>query len=385
MRTAASVGAARVAVVVTFLCNGAVFGTWVSRIPDVQMALDLSPGALGTALLAIAIGAFVAMPTTGRLLIRFDSKPITVIGGVAFCALLPMLATAPTFAALTIMLAAFGAANGVLDVAMNAQAVSVERSYRRTIMPSFHASFSLGGLVGAVCGALVAGQGVSVLAHFVAVGIAGTALLLVSAGRLPPSAVSAESPGMARPVGPLLPLGVMAFAVLLCEGAVADWAAVYLSSELQLDTGLAPLGYAAFSLAMAAGRLSGDWMARWAGPVPLVRYGGMLATAGLAAAVLLEDPIIAIIGFGVAGLGLSIVFPLIITAAVNTPGFQPGPAVAAMSTVGYTGFLAGPVAIGYIAEASTLRTALLVVVGLAALIAVFSRAARAADMTSVGR
>jgi fucose permease len=171
---------------------------------------------------------------------------------------------------------------------------------------------------------------------------------------------------------------VIAFCVLLGEGAMADWSAVYLSGTLETGPGFAAAGYAAFSLTMAAGRLIGDRLVQRLGPVTLVRSGGALAALGLGLSLAVGQPAVALVGFACAGAGFSIVFPVALSAAGRAKGVAPGPAIAAVSTAGYSGFLVGPPAIGFLAEAVGLGTALYVVVLLSATIAVLSRTVGAA-------
>lgn len=366
---------ARVAVATMFFVNGAVLANWVPRIPVVQQKLGLSPGALGVALLGMAIGAVLAMPVTGWLVARVGSRPVTTVAAVAYCAALPLPAVAPTLPLLLLALVALGACNGAMDVAMNAQGVAVERRYRRTIMASFHGLFSVGGLVGAVAGGVVAALGLDPLPH-----LAGAALILgiiavVASQGLLPAGVDASSHEAAfvRPTRPLLGLGAIAFCVLVGEGAMADWSAVYLRHTLATGPGLAAAGYAAFSLAMAAGRLSGDRLTQRLGAVALVGLGATVAAIGLGGALVLGQPIAAIAGFACVGAGFASIVPLVLSAAGRTAGTAPSTAIAAVTTTGYLGFLAGPPLIGFAAELFTLRGALGIVVVLSATVAALAR------------
>jgi MFS family permease len=371
--------AARMSTGAIFFLNGAGMGNWVVRIPAVQERLGLGAGRLGLALLGVAAGALVAMPLAGRLVGRHGSRPVTRAAALAFAASLALPALAPSFALLCAALVVLGAANGALDVAMNAQAVAVEREYERhagrPIMSSFHALFSLGGLAGAAAGGVLAARGVDAGLHlgFAAL-VAGVLLSGVATGLLPASADAAPGgPAFARPTRALAALGVVAFCVLFGEGAMADWSAVYLRDATGAGPGLAAAGYATFSLAMAAGRSVGDALTVRVGPERLVRIGGAVAATGLAFSLLVARPWAAVTGFGAVGAGLSIVFPTVLAAAGRLPGGAAGAAIAAVSTVGYTGFLAGPPVIGLVAEAVGLRGGLALVVVMAAVIAVLAR------------
>ncbi len=358
---------ARWAVLAVFGLNGFALGAWFVRIPAVQDRLGIGEGLLGVALLGAAVGALLSMTVTGALISRLGSR--RVVGATAL--LLPVslipLALAPNVPALALALVLVGASNGALDVSMNSHAVVVEERYGRRIMSSFHAAFSFGALAGSVLGGGVAYLGVDVLPHFLVVFVLAT-LAAVPAYRalLPSDADAAEggTPAFARPTRALLGLGVISFCVLLGEGAMSDWSAVYLDDTLRTGPGFAAAGYAAFSLAMALGRLFGDRLTERFGPTRLVRLCGAIAALGLGAALAVGDPVFALVGFACAGAGFSVVFPLALSAAGRTGDVATGPALAAVSTAAYTGFLVGPPTIGFLAELAGLGAALYLVVGL---------------------
>ena len=247
---------ARFAVVVLFFLTGLTFASWAVRIPAVQTRLRLSPGELGMALLAIAAGELVSMNLAGYLAARFGSRSITVIASVCLSVMLPILALAPTLPVLVATLVLFGASFGSVNVAMNTQGVAVERHYGRSIFSSFHASYSIGGLSGSLVGGLMAAHDVALLPHFLGVACLGSILTLAVARFLLPAHVDAQSAGVAfaHPTRTLLALGLIAFCVVLGEGAMADWSAVYLNTTLRTGMGLAAAGYAVFSIVMAVGR-----------------------------------------------------------------------------------------------------------------------------------
>src|SRR5258706_4508866 len=243
-----------------FFLNGTIFATWATRIPAVQAKLMLSTGELGIALLGTAFGALAAMNLSGYLAARFGSRSVTVIASMSLCLMLPLMALAPTLPILVGTLVLFGASNGSMDVAMNAQGVAVERQYARPILNSFHACYSLGGLVGALAGGLVASHGIAPLPHFLGVALLCVLLTLSSARSLLSAHADARRMGVvfARPTRAILVLGLVAFCVVLGEGAIADWSAIYLNGTLRTGAGLATAGYAAFSVVMAVGRGAGD-------------------------------------------------------------------------------------------------------------------------------
>lgn len=355
---------ARLAVMAVFLLNGLALGSWFPRIPDVQRSLGLSDGALGVALLGTAVGALVAMPATGWLIARWGSRRVTTASALALCAALPLPALAPSLPLLVPALVLLGAGNGVLDVSMNTQAVAVERRYGRPIMTAFHGLFSTGGLLGATVAGIVAGNGIGPARQLLPTALVLALAALAARRWLLPAGIDAGAGGatFARPTRALAGLGAVAFCVLLAEGAVADWGAVYLRNALATSAGVAAAGYAAFSLAMAAGRFTGDWLTARLGPVAIVRGGGMLVVLGLGAALLVERPAATLVGFACVGAGLASAFPVVLSAAGRDPTLAPGAALAAVSTAGYTGFLAGPPLIGFVAEATSLRAGLAVVV-----------------------
>lgn len=370
-------GAARLAVLAIFFLNGFGFASWVVRIPAVQEKLGLSEGPLGLALLGAAVGSMISMPLTGWAISRFGSRPVVGTTGLLFVLALPLLAVAPNLFLLVAALLFAGASGGALDVSMNSQAVAVEEGYGRSIMSSFHAAFSFGGLAGAASGGIVASLGLGVTPHLVGVAaLTAVPVYAIYRALLPAEVDAGEAgePAFARPTKALAGLGIISFCVLLGEGAMADWSAVYLNGTLGTGAGFAAAGYAAFSLTMAFGRLFGDRLTERFGPARLVRGGGALAAAGLGLALAVGHPYVALVGFACAGAGFSIVFPVALSAAGRTEGTT-GPAIAAVATAGYFGFLVGPPTIGFIAEPLGLGSALYVVVGLSVAIALFAGAA----------
>jgi MFS family permease len=383
---------ARVAVALLFLINGMLFATWVSRIPGVQVAHGLSHGALGLGLLGMAGGALIAMPLGGWLSGRYGTSRVCWISTLLYAAALPGLGLAPSVAWLMLTLFCFGAAHGTLDVAMNAHAVEVEERYDRPIMSSFHALFSLGGLFGAALGAVFAALGFTPFVHFL--GIAGVLITLAVSVALPgllPASVTVRRTesesiqphtGFSLPPKPLLILGILAFCVMLGEGAMADWTGIFLRQFAGASEGIAAAGYAAFSVAMALGRFFGDGLALRLGPVRLVRIGGFLAAAGLLAALVSAHSIVGLIGFAAVGAGFATIVPQVFTAAGRVPGFAPGPALAVVATTGYFGFLLGPPVIGFAAEWLGLRAALGLVVITSALLVVLAGRVRPERISS---
>jgi predicted MFS family arabinose efflux permease len=360
---------ARVAVTAIFFLNGMVFVSWYARLPAIQEKLDIGPGTLGLALLGAPAGMLVAQPLTGALAATIGSRRIVAVAPVLLlAALAPALAvSAPTLALATVVV---GAANGALDVSMNVEGLAVERLAGKRIFNSLHAAFSFGALTGAAIAGLAAAAGLDPLPNIaIVVAVAAVAATFASRG-LPPAAGEppAEGPRFARPSRRLAALGAIAFCALLAEGAVFDWSGIYMRKETGAAAGLAPVGLAAFNLAMGFGRLSADGVSARVGSSTLGRVGALLAAAGLGAALILGSAAGAIVGFAAMGIGLAAVFPLALRAAGYDPSIS-GPAVAAVSSVGYAGLLSGPPAIGLLAEALGLAGALACVCALLVLAA----------------
>ena len=351
---------ARRAVLSIFFVNGFILGSWVPHIPLVQEKLNVGEGILGLALLSMALGAVVFMPLSGLWSGRFGSSRVTTLTAYTYCFALPLPILAPSLITLMVALFIFGACTGAMDVAMNAQAVTVEKRFNKPVMSSFHGFFSLGGLVGAGIGGLALANGLSSMFHVSLIcGLMLIATVTTVRHFLPKEAdVSTEKPKLVLPRGPTLGLGVLAFLVLMAEGAIADWSAVYLKNVLSTGPGLAAAGYAAFSLMMAIGRLTGDKFVANIGPVSITRITSIIATFGLGAALLINHPAAAIVGFGFLGLGLSNLIPVIFSAAGRVPNVAPSTGIATVATAGYFGFLVGPPLIGFIAEVLSLQIAL---------------------------
>jgi MFS family permease len=356
------------------------------------------------------------MQLSGRLVDRYGSRrimlPAALVDG---CFLLPV-ALAPSLVTLTLALFVFGTVHGVLNIAMNARGVEIERVAERPIMSSFHAVYSLGGFLGAVLGGVAAWAGAGPLGTFAAVAVLGAGLAgwaarwstmagpspsaspagppSASPSGSPPGSPSA-SPAGSSPVGSppvrdgagrpgaaalsgVLPLGLLALCALVGEGAAADWSTVYLRDSLNSTEGFAAAAFAAFFIAMTAGRLTGDRLAARFGAVRLVRACGLLAAGGLGVALLVSHPVAGVIGFGCLGAGLSCVAPQVFSAAGHRNPQRPAQAIARVASIGWVGFFTGPVIIGGAAETVSLPVALALPVLLALVVALAAGALRPA-------
>jgi MFS family permease len=368
----------RAAVAAAFLIHATVSGTWAPRLPAIKESLGLSDGELGTALVGLAIGLVIGTRVAGAPIDRFGSRPFMRAGFPLLAAslLLPGLAdSGPTlFGALLVL----GVASGALDVAMNAQGIEVERVLRRPILSSLHGLWSVGLGLGAAAAALAAAAGLDPLPHFaiVAAALAGASVVLLR-GLLPAEHhVREEDEGEARAAVhwtlPLLLLGVIAFCSFVGEGSASDWSAVYMTQELGTSQALGALAFTAFAVTMATTRFVADSLRARFGNVALVRTGSLVAAAGMGFGLAVHEPAAAIVGFALLGLGLAAVVPIAFSAAGDLDARATGRLVGRVATLGYVGTVAGPIAIGWLAEASSLRAALCLVVLLALTIAAVS-------------
>jgi MFS family permease len=351
---------ARIATSGVFFANGTGLGLWAGHIPVVQQGLEIDAGLLSIALLSLALGAVLAMSMTGSCTARFGSPSCTAVAGATYGLALALPVLAPGFGTLIAAALLLGAANGATDVAMNTQASTVERSYGRPVMSSFHACFSLGGMAGAlIAGALLA-LGSDPAIHLPVFGVL-IAIVMAFAGTRLVRGAEEGGGGFAMPGSAALGIGLLALMSLLAEGAIMDWSAVYLATIVAAPPATATLGYAAFSIAMMTGRLTGDAVVGRLGRSRALVISGLLASGGITIATGVGTLVAGVIGFGIAGLGLANAVPILFSTAARLPGVAPGMGVAMVATLGYAGFLLGPPAIGFIAEASSLRWALLVI------------------------
>jgi MFS family permease len=354
-----------------------VLAVWITRIPAIKERLHLSDGVLGIALFAIPAGLLLVTLVAGRLVDKFGSGRVTRVAGVAMALTVIPPALAGNLGWLMVALFVFGASAGALDVGMNANGVLVEQARGRPVMSSLHAGYSIGALAGAVTGGLFAGAAIGPLPTFLAVGLPSAVVgvlagrwLLTERGRGPAAAgqpadvspadagrtgqpASSGDPGPAMRLGrPLRPgvltlaLGAVGLCGLLVEGATADWSAVYLHDNLGTSSGFAAAGFAAFALAMTAGRLLGDSLAARFGPVRLVRASGLVAAAGLAGGLLSNNPVGGVIGFAVLGAGLACIIPQVFLAGGKADPARPGHGLARVVGMSYLGMVSGPVLIG---------------------------------------
>jgi predicted MFS family arabinose efflux permease len=355
---------ARAAVAWTFVAHGVLIGSWAPRIPEIKSHLGLSAGALGFALLAPALGTVLAVRSAGARTARHGSPAVIRVCLVVYCMLAWVPAIAPNLGLLWFALLLWGAAAGALDVAMNSQGVTVEASYGRPVLSSFHATWSIGSFVGAALGGIGAALDIGVaLQQFVIGAVLTVAVLLVTRAFLPdhPHEPEPRRPLRLRiprrPETRLVLLGAAAIFALIAEGAVTDWSGVLIHDHLHASGAQVSYGYAAFCVTMTAGRFAGDRVVHAIGRVKCFGALGVLGAVGLAAGMATNSLVGAVVGFAVLGLGLSIMVPVLFSTAADTDG-PAGPAIAAVSALGCVGLLAGPSLIGLVAQLTSVSSAL---------------------------
>jgi predicted MFS family arabinose efflux permease len=327
-------------------------------VPLAKARAGLDDGTLGLLLLGLGGGSILAMPFAGYLAAHRGCRWTIVVATVLLCVLLPLLALAPSALTLGITLALFGATMGMLDCAMNIQAVIVEKAGDKAVMSGFHGMYSVGGIAGAAGMTALLAVG---LAPFSATLVVVTLVLagLWYAGKaLLPQGTERDGPLFAVPRGIVLFLGVLCFIVFLTEGAVLDWSAVFLVSARDMDPALAGLGYAAFAFTMTIGRLTGDAWVNRLGGTRVVLFGGASAAAGIAVAVLVPGWAAALVGFALVGAGCSNIVPVLFSAVGRQQRMPQSAAVPAMVSLGYAGILLGPATIGFLAHWADLSWAL---------------------------
>jgi len=370
-----------------FLIHGLVVAAWISRIPGVQISLGLSNAALGLSLLGMALGSVTAIPIAGALINRYGSRRVSTLSTYAFCLALNAPGLGWNGFTLFLGLVVLGATAGTMDVAMNAQGVLVEKHLHQSSMSRFHGLFSLGAMIGAMVGGIVASHHISVQRHFL---IASIVLLVCS---IPSTGALLDSPEhesrgheshrlpLSKMPRVIWALSGIAFCVLLSEGAMADWTAVYLRQRFEVGPATAAIGYAVFSATMAFCRLIGDHVTMRLGNVRTVRNGSLIGAFGLAIAILAPSVSWAMPGFAAIGIGFSIIVPLVFGAAGRVRHVSPGAGIATVTGLGYVGFLIGPPLLGFVSQFVTLRGSLGLVLALcliAASLAGFLREAQPA-------
>lgn len=348
----------------TFFIAGFGMAAWAPLVPFAKARAELSEGSLGLLLLCLGAGSLVTMPLAGALAARFGCRRVIVAASLMTCLMLPLLTLFSTWASLAITLALFGAALGSMDCTINLQAVIVEKNSETPLMSGFHGLFSVGCIVGAAGVSLLLASGASPLLSALVVVAIIIAVLLKCARDLLPFGSASSGPAFAMPHGVVLLIGTVCFILFLAEGAMLDWSAVFLVESKQLASAHSGIGYVAFACTMTLGRLTGDKVVHKVGRRRVVLLGSVTAAVGLALATLSPTWQWALAGFALVGIGCSNVVPVMFSQIGKQTVMAEHLAIPAVSTLGYTGILLGPAFIGFIAHASSLAVALLVLAAL---------------------
>ncbi|MCB2377060.1 MFS transporter [Hymenobacter sp. BT635] len=358
----------RVAVSALFFLQGLCFASWASRIPSIQQKMGLSEAELGGVLFALPVGLMLSLPLSGWLVATQGSRRMALVGAILYSSTLVSIGWAQNLYQLVGCLFLYGVTSNLMNISVNTQAVGVEALYQRPIMAAFHGVWSLAGFTGAAVGTVMLARGIDPLGHFalvwgvILVGVVVCWPFTLRADR----GGEANQPIFARPDKELLVLGLIAFCSMICEGAMFDWSGIYFRKVVQAEKAWVGVGYTAFMSTMAGGRFVADWFAHRFGVRAVLQGSGLLTASGLLLAVLLPALPTAVLGFLLVGFGVSAVVPLVYSAAGRASTMSPGVALAAVSTVGFLGFLIGPPLIGLVAGAFSLRIsfAIIAVMGL---------------------
>jgi MFS family permease len=353
------------AIAALFLLDGAGFGTWAAHIPVIQRNLHLDTAALSFVLLSVVIGSIVSMPLTGYLIAHFGSRAVVRTAAGSYIASLALLAHLDVYRALMIGAALFGAAKGSLDVSVNAQALAVARHDGKSCMNLCQGCWSTGGLFGSFASSVLLSHGTSARLDLTLCAAFLVSLFLVSSRGLvadPPESAPAAGSKFAWPDSYLMKLAIIAFFGLFAEGAVGDWAAVYLHSNVGASLSWAAAGFSAYAIAMAAARFAGGWISGHISETKLLVASGLLTSAGFLTLLLAKAWPIGFIGLAFTGVGVANVVPVIMNASGRSTKTATGTAISTVSTVGYFGFLAGPPLIGWLAHGTSLQLSLGLVV-----------------------
>jgi len=365
----------RAVVSALFFLAGLCFSSWASRIPTIQQEMGLSEAGLGAVLLALPAGLMLSLPISGWLVARLGSRSIVIASALLLSVLLVGIGLSKSYVALIVCLFAFGFANNMLNISMNTQAVGVEAMYRRTVMASFHGLWSVAGFGGAAIGLVMIGNNISPFYHFLIIMVACWVIVALCFRYTLREDVGKgeQRPVFVLPDKSLIYLGAIAFCSMICEGTMFDWSGVYFRKVVLAEKAMIGAGYLAFMFTMAGSRFIADWFTTRFGFRRILQASGLLTCVGLLIAIIFPYPVPATAGFFLVGMGVSSVVPLVYSEAGKTGVTSPGVALAAVSTIGYLGFLVGPPLVGFIAEATSLRVSFLLIAIMGLTIAIMGR------------
>jgi MFS family permease len=357
---------ARLAVKTIFFLNGFAHANYYGRLPRLQDQHMIGNGTMGVVLLSTALGALIAMPFSGWLIIRNGSRSVGLFSVYMYCGLVAFIPLCPELYSLIAVFFLLGVSSGMLDVAMNAQAVMIEQRWGKPIMTSFHAFFSIGMALGALTASLFSKLDVDLTTHLAIITVVD--LIIITIARFyflhDKPAEKSEGPAFRLPSAALVGVGIIALCSMLGEGAMADWSTNYMENFARASVSLAPVGLAGFAFAMTIGRLIGDGARSKYGDRKLIVVCGIISSIGLGLAIAFPYPLTVISGFFIVGIGLSTIVPIAYSIAGNAKGLPSGVGIAMVTTVGYSGFFFGPPVMGFLSDLVTLRFAFLLVLGL---------------------
>jgi len=349
--------ASRLATRLSFLVAGFGYSCWAPLVPYTKLRLGLDEHVLGLLLLCIGIGSIVAMVATGIVTTRHGSKPVIIGSGLGLAVALTLLPLAGSVFTLGLALACFGAALGALDVAMNIHAVEVEKAADKPLMSGFHALFSIGGFAGSAFMTFLLSAHVETVPGTLICAAIMVAAMAFTAPRLLSGSGSHDGPMFALPRGLVLVIAILACISFLVEGALLDWGALLITEAGLVAVAQGGIGYMVFSVAMTAGRLTGDAVAARFGDRKTLLWGGIVAVGGFTVLLSASIPAVALSGFALIGLGCANIVPVLFRRAAAQKAMPASLAVASITTTGYAGILAGPAVIGFVAQAVILHTA----------------------------
>ncbi len=365
----------RLAVGAFFFLSGTTFSSWAARIPTIKSLFNLNEAQLGSVLFMLPLGSLVVLPVAGWAINRFGSRTILIITAVLYGIFLIGIAYSSTVWILSAVLFLFGFSGNGFNIAANTQALQVEnRVYGRTLMSSFHALWSFGAMTGAVVTGWMMKNQVSITTHYLVI-FCGM-FVIYSTGSFFLVKGEQKNQGSGKMVWPsklLWLLGIICFCCALCEGAMADWSALYYKQVLNDGSGVNTTGYTAYAFTMAFGRLIGDRLVDRFGSRNILLVDACFIIGGIIVGIGILHPVAVIIGFAMIGIGVSTIIPIVYTLSGKNPNSPPSVSLATVSSIGFSGFLIGPPLIGYIAHAIGLRLALLMLILMGMIIIILSR------------
>jgi len=347
--------ALRATVGIMFFLAGLCFASWASRIVTVQQTLHLSDAALGAVLFSLPVGLMCSLPFSGWIITVIGSRKLLIASLIAYWVSLIGLSLAQNVVQLIACLVCFGFSSNAVNISVNTQAVAAEVLYEKPIMASFHGLWSLAGFTGAGIGTFMIAHSITPFHHFLFISSFIVVMIIIAARYLKNDKVTSGGPVFVMPDSSLIKLGIIAMCSMICEGAMFDWSVIYFKKVVTAPTALIGAGFTAFMCTMAGGRFIADWFAKRYGLKRILQVSGSLTVTGLLIAVIFPYFYTAMAGFLLVGAGVSSVVPMVYSAAGKSKTMQPGVALAAVSTIGFIGFLFGPPIIGFIAGLATLR------------------------------